>query len=169
VRHGGYDPGVKRTLITLGLVLSLLLCVATCGLWVRSHHLQDTLLHYSQPGDLRALASNRGVLAVAWVPGAWPKGDARWEFGAAEPERDWASQFGLTLGFGRATVGGTHFVCAPHAAFAGFSGLLAALCWAARRRLPRHARAGLCPTCGYDLRATPDRCPECGAARPATA
>ena len=53
-----------------------------------------------------------------------------------------------------------------------YAGLLAvALAWSlfAPDRLGRLAlrrlKTGLCPACGYDLRASPEYCPECGAPR----
>jgi hypothetical protein len=49
--------------------------------------------------------------------------------------------------------------------FGGVQWYVLAVIVATLRRLARPTPPGLCSACGYDLRATPDRCPECGTIR----
>jgi hypothetical protein len=55
-------------------------------------------------------------------------------------------------------------VFVPHWAVLMLASVLP-IAWLVRRRFSP-APPGHCITCGYDLRATPDRCPECGAVPP---
>jgi hypothetical protein len=50
----------------------------------------------------------------------------------------------------------------PHAVPAGFAGILPLWSLIKWRRRAKLYAPGLCRACGYDLRATPGRCPECG-------
>ena len=54
-------------------------------------------------------------------------------------------------------------VFVPHGTAAAALGVLPLLTAFRAARARRCRRTGLCPACGYDLRATPDLCPECGA------
>jgi hypothetical protein len=51
---------------------------------------------------------------------------------------------------------------APHWAIATLWAVLPAVFLARRWRQRRRKRHGFCLICGYDLRASPERCPECG-------
>jgi len=53
-------------------------------------------------------------------------------------------------------------VSVPHWLVCVMAAVLPSMWFVRAYRAARRKGEGLCPTCGYDVRATPERCPECG-------
>jgi hypothetical protein len=168
-------------------VLSLLLCVATLALWVRSYWRLDSTGHFRTSGpqiQARGIESISGevrVVSATWS--TWrseedvPKAGLQYTTRKAE-EASTLKEFqrgyvgapsGWFLGFGFLISVSTlpeetiRAIAVPHWFLALLFAILPALHLRAHIRSRRLHRAGHCPRCGYDLRATPERCPECGA------
>jgi hypothetical protein len=177
---------LRRRVFTVLSVLSLLLCLATIALWMRSYRRGQSMRfwHYSESGLVswsENIASAKGIVLV-WhgvtvdttpVPQADRR--ARIRIGSVGMPRDWHPLDGFDRHFwGFAYHRSVDsfptwtFTCRiiafPHAVLVVLFALLPGWSTVGYVRSRRRHRMGLCPRCGYDLRATPDRCPECGAA-----
>jgi hypothetical protein len=173
---------LRRRLLNLLTALSLVLCVAAAVLWVRSHSVSDSVMYGSGAGE-RGAQSLRGAIVVATTNRPHSPRTLRWDRFRGPQGSVWGSHRTLPnrLGFGyvaqavalppssaldlppviqqRLLVVPLWFLVAVFASLP-----VLRLYTALRGRWTR--RMGLCPRCAYDLRATPDHCPECGAAAP---
>jgi len=168
---------MKRRFFNLLAALSLLLCAATVALWVRSYHVTDGLRWSTVSSDYfiasdigfftlthrssRFGAPLRGVRFplqyVTYEPGSTVWLDySNWNFLGIR-SIEFGDRFREDVRFKTLNIPMWLFMAA--AAMVAMPYLVMRSSWWARRR--RHSQ-GLCPECGYDLRATPDRCPECG-------
>ena len=158
---------MPRRLITLLALAFVLLSTGTIGLAIRSFRVHDrlsigtrhnlflvhsvggviVLFDTDQYADFMALRVDwdHGPAATGPTPAAFA-GDAIRSVTGFSYRRGYASAPGWSLEF-------------PHWIVAALLALPPAVLAYAGRRRPGVAR---CKQCGYDLRATPDRCPECG-------
>jgi hypothetical protein len=158
----------RRWLFNGLVALSLLLAVVTATLWITGYSSANTgeWLHFRSHGtptkwDFHARPV-RGELYFMWTlrdDGNWM--DTRYYnasrnflgFGenhqprSAAPPPDRAMHLGVVI----LPLWLPLFISAA-----------IPLIWLGQWKRRKTVRAGLCALCGYDLRATPDRCPECG-------
>ncbi|MDB5299009.1 MAG: hypothetical protein JWO87_672 [Phycisphaerales bacterium] len=170
-----------RRLFTFLTALSLLLCVVICALWVWS---------YAKPAQQTRTAAPTTVIHRELGLGDGYVGFSTLQWLTANPAH--ATDPFPGFSYGAQVSGwsalGLHWrvehmtllhpgdrkvamVLTRSTIFSVWLGLplLVSLalptCWVARKwKVSRRKQPGACRVCGYDLRATPQRCPECGAA-----
>lgn len=168
---------IRRQLTTIASVLPLALLLTTVVLWVRSNFVSDSLLWQSENRCIWLVNMNGRLRlqhaspADEWCRQAFlesPKG-FRYERGepAAELDRVPGSRIqfdfaGFLLVTGERWQENLFCALIPHWFICAMLGLLPLL--QTKALFSKRARGDQCHRCGYDLRATPDRCPECGAA-----
>jgi hypothetical protein len=181
---------MKRCPFNMLAVVSLVLCVALILAWVRSELVPDELDYFrftqSKPSSTRlwTLQSDDGVLFTRLDTTEFNAVGLAYDLSIQPfPLNGWSysrpfrvkyildvKSFAKDLGFEFEMVNGTnmyhrtyssHAISVPYWLLVSLTALLPfdAIRTRLRRVEPNH-----CVRCNYDLRATPDRCPECGEA-----
>jgi hypothetical protein len=166
------DRGISmiHRLFTVASALSLLLCMAALavgliGSWspcegeiFGTHH---CIYYYSA----------EGVFGFVWSSG-WPSPD--WVYSArtlAAPLPftrhncfvvEMSTERLILSPNGVATASVSYRGFRTNVLYGSFLAIILPVAWEVLRRRKRQQQTGYCPTCGYDLRASKDRCPECG-------
>ena len=165
---------MKVNIINLVAVFSLLLSLSIGGLWMRSYWRSDD---FQQSGRQWVFSASKGRIWFVHTSRPYWTGDG---YRVHPVSQNFEKQFDRLLtvkstesgrlvsviGFAYTSHYDPFFSCkfiyvgVPLWLFVAFTMVPPLL--AVRRRLSRVA-PGCCQGCGYDLRATPNRCPECGA------
>lgn len=177
MKPGSSSATVKNRLIAFSAFVSLLVCLLMGGLWVRSlwsaDFLSYTANHRSAPGfsvysldSIHGSIHFGGMTTPSELPSEYKEGFKLERHKAAD-----VRVAGDYLGFGYVARVATGSSAAfwelwmPNW-FLILALALPAIPWLfSRYRLSirqRRLARGQCADCGYDLHATPDRCPECG-------
>jgi hypothetical protein len=147
---------LPRILLNAATVVSLVLCVGTVALWARTYlGPQVEFFTTIDTGRSYGVGTERGGV-IGFLQQERPA------YRDGDPDDFWRDGGGFR--FLRVTSDGMRRwnLVLPFWALAVATALTPLARVGSRWRRTRRCRAGRCPACGYDLRATPERCPECG-------